>query len=75
MIKVIFGDNLSRNEAIVSTTATLKSVLDEQGFDYSSRQMNLNGAPLSAGELNKTFADFGVTDSCYLLAVAKLDNA
>ena len=37
--------------------------------------MNLDGTTLKAGDLNKTFADFGVTDSCYLLAVAKADNA
>ena len=30
---------------------------------------------LSAGEVNKTFADFGVTEKCYLTSVAKLDNA
>ena len=75
MVKVVYGDNLNRNEDITSATTTLKSFLDAHGFDYSNRGMNLDGSPLSAGDLNKTFADFGVSESCYLLAVAKVDNA
>jgi hypothetical protein len=37
--------------------------------------MNLDGAPLQPGDLDKTFAQFGITDKCFLLNVVKADNA
>ena len=75
MIKVTVGNNVERNSVIVDENVTLKSVLEQVEFDYSRTSMNLDGTTLKAGDLNKTFADFGITDSCYLLAVAKADNA
>ena len=30
---------------------------------------------LSPGDLDKTFADFGIAEKCYLLNVVKADNA
>ena len=75
MIKVIYRDNINASEKIVSENTTVKSFLEEEGIDYSSRPLAIDGAMLSAGEVNKTFADFGVTEKCYLTSVAKLDNA
>ena len=75
MIKVTVGNNVERNSVIVDENVTLKSVLEQVEFDYSRTSMNLDGTTLRAGDINKTFADFGITDSCYLLAVAKADNA
>ena len=75
MIKVTVGNNVERTSVIVDENVTLKSVLEQVEFDYSRTSMNLDGTTLRAGDINKTFADFGITDSCYLLAVAKADNA
>ena len=75
MIKVTVGNNVERTSVIVDENVTLKSVLEQVEFDYSRTSMNLDGTTLKAGDINKTFADFGITDSCYLLAVAKADNA
>jgi hypothetical protein len=36
--------------------------------------MNLDGSPLHPGDLDKTFADFGIAEKCYLLNVVKADN-
>lgn len=75
MIKVTIGNNISRKALIVSETMTLKEACNQAEFDYTRTSMNLDGTTLAPGDINKTFADFGVTDTCYLLGVAKADNA
>ena len=75
MIKVTIGNNLKRTTEILNETTTLREALEEAGIDYTRGVMNLDGSTLSSGDLNKTFADFGITDKCYLLNVVKADNA
>ena len=75
MVKVTIGNNINRTSVIIDENTTLKAACEQVEFDYSRTSMNLDGTTLKAGDLNKTFADFGITDSCYLLAVAKADNA
>lgn len=80
MIKVTVGNNLKRNSVVIDPNMTLKAALEEAGIDYNTGVMHLDGAPLGAGELNKTFLDFGLTgeagaDKCFLLNVVKADNA
>lgn len=75
MIKVIVGNNTVRKTMIVEPSRTLKSVLEEAQVDYSKGAMHLDGATLEPGALNRTFADMGVTEKCFLLNVAKADNA
>ena len=75
MIKVTIGTNTNRKAVNVDPNRTIKSVLDEQAINYTTGTLHLDGATLQPGEINKTFADFGITDSCYLIAVVKADNA
>jgi hypothetical protein len=75
MIKVTIGNNVKRNNVIVERDSTLREALEEQDIDYTSGIMNLDGSTLSPGDLDKTFADFGITEKCYLLNVVKADNA
>ena len=75
MIKVTVGNNVKRESVIVEETATLRSVLEEQGIDYSRGTMHLDGCSLNPGQLDKTFAELGITEKCYLLNVVKADNA
>ena len=75
MVKITIGTNTRRETVIVEETRTLKSVLEENNIPYGTATVCLDGAPLQPGELNKTFTDFGVTESAYLLAVVKADNA
>lgn len=77
MVRVITGTTLKRNDPVtVPSTTTLKSVLEEGRIDYANARIHLDGSPLSAGDLNKTFADFGITEgTCFLLNVVKADNA
>lgn len=75
MIKVYTGGNLHRRPVIVDENRTLRSVLEEAEVDYTRGAMSLDGATLVPGDLDKTFAAFGVTDHCSLLSVQKADNA
>lgn len=75
MIKVTVGNNVKREPVIVDENTTLRTVLEDNGIDYTSGTMHLDGSSLKPGEIDKTFADLGITEKCYLLNVVKADNA
>ena len=75
MIKVIMGNNVKRKTEILDENMTLREALEDAEVDYTVGMMNLDGSPLSPGDLDRTFADFGITEKCYLLNVVKADNA
>jgi len=74
MIKVMVGNNLTRDEVVIDESSTLRSVLENNNIDYTTGQMHLDGAALRPGDLDKTFADFNISEYCFLLNVAKADN-
>lgn len=75
MVKVVVGNNVKRESVIVDSSTTLRSVLEDAGIDYTLGVMHLDGSSLQAGDLDKTFADFGIAEKCFLLNVVKADNA
>ena len=75
MIKVIIGNNLSRQTVIIDENTPLRAALEENGIDYSVGMTSLDGSTLAPGDLDKTFADFGITEKCYLVNIAKQDNS
>lgn len=75
MINVTIVDNLHRNTYPVDPNTTLRSVLEAHDVDYTTGQTKLDGSSLAAGDLDKTFADFGIAEKCYLVNIAKQDNA
>jgi hypothetical protein len=76
MIKVTVGNNVKRDNVIVEAATTLRTVLENAGIDYAGRGViHLDGASLQPGDLDKTFADFGITEKAYLLQITKADNA
>ena len=75
MVKVTVGNNVKREIVIVESNTKLRKVLEDAGIDYSRGTMHLDGASLNPGDLDKTFADFGVGEKCFLLAITKTDNA
>ena len=74
MIKIIVGTNTEKKTLIVEPTRTLGSVLEEAETDYTTGSLHLDGATLKPGDLDKTFADFGITEKCYLINVVKSDS-
>jgi hypothetical protein len=75
MIKVTIGNNVKRTSEILDASTTLRAALEAAEIDYTRGIMNLDGSTLNPGDLDKTFADFGITEKCYLLNVVKADNA
>lgn len=75
MIKVTIGNNVKRESIIIDENTTLRKSLEDNGIDYTTGIMHLDGSSLNPGALDKTFADFGITEKCYLLNVVKADNA
>jgi hypothetical protein len=75
MIKVTMGNNLERKSEIVNANTTLRAALDAAEINYRNGMMNLDGSPLDPDDLDKTFADFVITEKCFLLNVVKADNA
>jgi len=75
MIKVTIGNNVKRTSEILDERTTLREALECAGIDYTRGTMNLDGSTLNPGDLDKTFADFGITEKCFLLNVVKADNA
>lgn len=75
MIKVTIGNNLKRESVIIDENTTLRAALETNGVDYTRGVMHLDGASLGPGDLDKTFAQHGITEKCFLLNVVKADNA
>jgi hypothetical protein len=75
MIKVTLGNNVKRKTEILDPETTLREALEDAQIDYTNGIMNLDGSTLSPGDLDRSFADFGITEKCYLLNVVKADNA
>lgn len=75
MIKVTVGNNMKRVNKIVDENTTLRAVLEDAEIDYTRGVMHLDGSSLNPGDLDKTFANFGITEKCFLLNVVKADNA
>lgn len=75
MIKVTVGNNVKRESVIIDETTTLRKCLEDNGIDYSRGVMHLDGSSLMPGDLDKSFASFGIAEKCFLLNVVKADNA
>lgn len=75
MINVIIRSNTTQGNKITNENTTLRQVLEDAGIDYTIGMTSLDGSTLRPGDLDKTFADFGVTEKCYLMSVVKADNA
>ena len=75
MINVTVGNNTSRQTLIVADSKTLREIFDEAEVVYASASVNIDGCPLNIGDMDKTLAEMGVKDKCYLIAVTKTNNA
>ena len=74
MIKVTIGTSSKRQDVIINPNTTLRQALETNNINYATAQVTLDGCPLNAGEIDNTFADMGVTEKCFLIAVVKADN-
>ena len=76
MIIVTYGTNLNRSTSDpINANTTLREFCEENGINYAGSSLTLDGASLRPGDIDKSFADMGVTERCFLLSVVKADNA
>lgn len=73
MIKVTCQNNTTRKEIIVNEDTTLAQAFREAGVSTEYATVSLNGRTVT--DTTATFADYGITDSCMLLAIIKQHNA
>lgn len=76
IIQVKIGTNTNRKTVNLDNSTTLRNALESNGVELDSQGViSLDGCPLQPGDINKTFADFGVDERCSLTKVVKADNA
>lgn len=75
MLNITIGTNTDRNKVLVDPNTTIKDALIDNQVDYSRATLQLDGATLKAGDINKTFAELECTDGAFLIAVVKADCA
>lgn len=73
-VKIVTSGARSKS-VIVNPNDTVKNVLDSNDVDYSSAIVRLDMMPVTASEMNKTFAELGVNEMCTLAAIIKADGA
>ena len=71
MIQLKIGTNTKRNTVVVDANITPK----QADIDYSMATVHLDGAALTANEMNMTFAEHGITETATLICVVKATNA
>ena len=84
MVSVLIGNNMKRKRFNFDPNTTIRAAIEataaDTGIDPAVTMMTMDGSPLNAGEMNKTFAEFGYDgtpghDATTLISVAKLANA
>ena len=75
MINVKVGNNMNRTSVMVPDNTTLRTILEDNNVNYATATLYLDGCTLEPGSLDKTLADYNITDTCYLVAVVKTENA
>ena len=64
-----------RTTVIVPDTLTIRQTLEDADVNYEVGVTSVDGASLRPGDLDKTFADLGITEKCMILNSVKADNA
>ena len=74
MIQVTLGTNTDRERIIVDSARTIRSVLEEHNIGYAEGNVRLDSVPIGGADLDKSFAEHGVEEKCYLIVVVKANG-
>ena len=75
MVQVTIGNATSRKKIVVSPEEKVGDILKANDINYGTARVTCNGETLNADAFGKSLREIiGDADSCYLLAVVKLDN-
>jgi hypothetical protein len=75
MVQVTIGNATSRKKILVPSNKKISEILEENDINYGSSRVTCNGETLNASAFGKELREvIGDADSCYLMAVVKIDN-
>jgi hypothetical protein len=75
IVNVKIGTNLNRETISVTSDKTIRELLEQQGINYATTTIFLDGDTVRAGDMDKTLNDFNIADTCYIIASQKTENA
>jgi len=71
MITVTIGTNTQQRDITVNPNSTLKDILEQEKISYATGGLHLNGEPVKAADIQKTFTEMGIVTDCMLISVVK----
>lgn len=74
MIRVTIGTNTNRKSITLNPNTTIREALEDNNIDYSTGGIHLDGLAIAGSDLDKSFAEYGIEESCYLVSVVKADG-
>ena len=75
MTKVTLSTVDSRNSLIVEDSKTVKEILQENGVNFSTASVMIDGMTLTPDRLRQSLTELGATGECTIATVVKMDNA
>jgi sulfur carrier protein ThiS len=75
IVNVKIGTNLNRETITVTSDKTIRQLLEQQGINYATTTIFLDGDTVKAGDMDKSLNDFNIADTCYIIASQKTENA
>jgi sulfur carrier protein ThiS len=75
IVNVKIGTNLNRETISVTSDRTIRELLEQQGINYATTTIFLDGDTVRAGDMDKTLDEFNIADTCYIIASQKTENA
>jgi hypothetical protein len=75
IVNVKIGTNLNRETISVTSDKTIRELLEQQGINYATTTIFLDGDTIKAGDMDKSLDDFNIADTCYIIASQKTENA
>ena len=75
IVSVKIGTNLNRTTVAATSDKTIRQLLEENGINYATTTIFLNGDTIKAGDMDKSLDDFNIKETCYIIASQKTENA
>ena len=75
IVSVKIGTNTNRSTINVTSDKTIRQLLEQEGINYATTTIFLDGDTIHAGDMDKTLNDFNIGDTCYIIASQKTENA
>ena len=75
IVEVNVGTNLNRTAIQVSSDKTVREILEDNGINYATTTIFIDGVTAQVGQLDKSLEELGIGDSCFIIAAQKTENA